>query len=98
MNLQLNKSDFQCITEPTGYMVYFKGHGVCGAGTLTSNYMNKYRGNWRTKQADRKMYYEMGQRDIDTLIQDGEQGQWYSRLVEINNIFTIKQKSLCLQS
>jgi predicted component of type VI protein secretion system len=73
MNVQ--KTDFTIQANKGGYMVYYKGKGVTGAGTLSGG--KNLRGRAAHKQV--KDYYEMGRYTIDSLIREceSESGNYY---------------------
>ena len=67
-------------------MIYYKGHGVTGAGTIASNYQRE-RANYKRKLADNKMYQEMAEREISGIVREGKDSRFNSRLDEIDQIF-----------
>ena len=80
----LVRSDFQKICDKGGYMIYYLGHGVGGAGTLSHG--KTIRGKAAIKQI--KDYSDQAEIMIEGIIRADDKGQYYERLCEINNIFS----------
>lgn len=78
----LIRSDFQKICDRGGYMVYYLGHGVGGAGTLSHG--KGIKGTAIKKQI--KDYSEQAEIMIEGIIRAGYEGQYYKRLCEIDRI------------
>jgi hypothetical protein len=78
----LTRSDFQKICDVGGYMIYYLGHGVGGAGTLSHG--KGIKGRAIRKQI--KDYSEQAEIMIEGIIKAGDEGQYYKRLCEIDEI------------
>jgi hypothetical protein len=63
----MEKQDFSWRVTHAGYMVYYKGQPIGGAGTNTGSYMKSKR-HWKHKAMDVKMYQEMAEREINNLL------------------------------
>ena len=76
----MNKEDFTATVKSNGYMIYYKGKSIGGAG---NNNTSKH---WRHKQADLKMYREQADREINNIISGHGQGRLLKVIEEIDRL------------
>lgn len=72
MKAKRQRKDFSYTCNTRGYMLYYKGHPLGGAGTLPSDKPM----HWRHKRANLHMYKESAEYDIARLIQGNGQSRY----------------------
>lgn len=72
--------DFKAEINHKGYMIFYKGNPIGGAGTLPSSKPK----HWRHKRADVKMYTEQSDREIEQLVQGNGQQRFVDVINKIN--------------
>jgi hypothetical protein len=77
------REDFQLIADKGGYMIYYKGHGVSGVGTLSKG--KDLRGRAARKQT--QDYFKQGEREIEQILEGKLDTHQKNRLTEIDKIF-----------
>ncbi len=93
MNKQkLKREDFTTDINGDGYMVKYKGEGVCGAGIIKSSYMKTGR-TVRQTIANCKMYSESAELDIAHILSQGKKGRYYDTIKQIEGIIKIRGRS-----
>jgi hypothetical protein len=76
--MKLDRSEFTFTSDAYGYMIYYRGKPLGGAGTKERN-----KKHWRHARADRKMFHDDAEREINSLVTGSGQARFLTVIRQI---------------